>query len=313
MEPSLCNGTLDVVFWALDGLAGTAILAGNLFTCIVLISSPALRKNYMNVFLLSLAISDTLMAILVAPGLAAFCDRCCENTMTKHCWVLTSVAEISFLAVILNLLAICYDRYMAVFKPLHYNLRMNKQHVLKVLLLVWGIPPLVALGRLTFGPSSNAHDNLHMNLVITIVFVFIPILILVLVNGMITRAIRKHRQRIHSFKSEIFSETLTAEAAREVQRNTWRKRRSGTMSCVLVSMVFVCCWLPRAFYNINFTMNIPPASRPLFAKLSMLLVLTQSFLNPCIYTVYRVEFRRAAKRVVEQVIARIQSALWSLS
>ena len=64
-----CYKTTEIIFWALYSLIGTIIFTGNTFTCIVFLTSKRLRQNFMNVFLVSLACWDVLMAISVVPFL----------------------------------------------------------------------------------------------------------------------------------------------------------------------------------------------------------------------------------------------------
>ena len=52
------------------------VAVSNAFTCAVFISTRQLREMKMNEFLLSLAVSDLLIAALVVPGYGSLCTGC---------------------------------------------------------------------------------------------------------------------------------------------------------------------------------------------------------------------------------------------
>ena len=62
-----CNKTIELAFWILYSLIGITIFVGNTFTCIVFLTSGRLRKNFMNVFLVSLATHTIAPLLLLIP------------------------------------------------------------------------------------------------------------------------------------------------------------------------------------------------------------------------------------------------------
>lgn len=63
-----CSKNLELVFWVLNGTAGVIILSGNFITILVLVTNRRLRQNYVNIFLVNLAVADLMMAVFVIPG-----------------------------------------------------------------------------------------------------------------------------------------------------------------------------------------------------------------------------------------------------
>ena len=72
-----CSRELDFLFWFINGAIGTIIVIGNSLTCAAFLRFEYLRRSYMNLFLLSLAICDALMAVLVTPGVCCILYRLC--------------------------------------------------------------------------------------------------------------------------------------------------------------------------------------------------------------------------------------------
>ncbi|XP_031571641.1 D(1)-like dopamine receptor [Actinia tenebrosa] len=293
---SQCDESLDLVFWVLDGMIAVVIFIGNILTCLVFLSKRHLRQNYMNIFLLSLALSDMLMALLVAPWFASYCETKCKYTLSNYCFWFGMMRDIPFQSVVLNLVAITYDRHLAVFRPLVYGAKMTKRRVCIILALVWCTPVITALTRMTWTFSDIPSErktfiDRSFNIFLIFVFVLLPITGIFIVNLMIMYTIQKHNRvapRHQASQSRSHSETSESE-----RRERVRKKR-GTMSCVLVVFVFFACWLPRIVYNFFFLAKTPHLATTPFIKVSMFFLLLQSTVNPIIYSFYRQEFRQAA-------------------
>ena len=131
-----CSRELDFLFWIINGVIGVFILCGNTVTCAAFLRFQNLRRSYMNLLLLSLAICDVLMAVTVTPGYAAFCTGC-RYGFSKLCWVFEGGKDICFLSSTFNLLAISYDRQLAIFQPLKYQTKMSRKKIRYILSAVW--------------------------------------------------------------------------------------------------------------------------------------------------------------------------------
>lgn len=295
-----CNPELDQVFWIMDGIVGVVIAVGNVFTCVVFLSKRSLRHNFMNIFLLSLACADTLMALFVVPWFAAYCEATgCKYPLSKYCVWFGMLRDIPFEGVVLNLVAITYDRHLAVFRPLVYAAKMTKRRVVFILTLVWVLPVLTGLIRTTwtFADHITAKEKKQMdrsfNIFLVFVFVLIPIFAVFIVNIMIMHTIQKHNMNNRVGAREL-SHSETSESTRQERI----RKRKGTMSCVLVVVVFFICWLPRIVYNFFFLAGLPQLASATYVKISMFFLLFQSSMNPFIYSFYRNEFRQAARELL---------------
>lgn len=312
-----CSFQLDLLFWVVNGIIGAAILLGNTFTCVVFLSRSHLRQNYMNIYLVSLAVADILMGLLVVPGFAAFCSGCTYK-WSEYCWLFGGARDIAFPATVLNLLAITYDRYLAVLRPLQYASTMTKRKVFSVLVAVWVTPLIVSSVRSIWQHSweSQAVKNAELvyNAILSTVFGFSPVPILLIVNLKIMRTIKSHGKRIHvdmiegtslshtdpaptSGLNQEFTSNITI--IEQNRRNAYR-RKKGTMSCVLVVLIFIISWLPRQFLNICILFGRRDLTSPLLVKLSLFFLFFQSSVNPAIYSFYRNDFRQAARRLIKR-------------
>ena len=317
----LCDYELDKIFWILNGVLGLAIILGNTFTCAVFLSRSHLREKYMNIYLISLGVADISMAILVVPGYAAFCSGC-TYTWSKYCWFFGGARDISLPATVLNLMAITYDRHLAVLRPLHYASTMTKRKVFGILLVVWITPLVVSFVRNIWQHSWDEEAvkraETVYNAILSTIFAFLSIPILLFVNLKIMRAIKSHRRRIHAemVESLSFTNTNTDMGPTEENRlsfidNRFRqssineqtcrnisRKKTGTVSCVLIVLIFIISWIPRAFFNFSRLCDRNDLTSPLLSKLSFFFLFLQSSVNPLIYSVYRSDFRQAARRLI---------------
>lgn len=316
-----CNHKLDTTFWILNGVLGLVIIFGNSFTCVVFSSSSYLRQNYVNIYLISLGVADISMGILVVPGYASFCTGCAYK-WSKFCWFFASARDFAFPATVLNLLAITYDRHLAVIRPLYYASTMTKRKVYGILIAVWITPFVVSLVRNIWqhsweGEASKRAEKVY-NAILSTVFGIIPIPLLLFVNLKVMKAINRHRRRIHAGLEQSLSFTYhtdrgLSEGKRvtftdsgfarsningQTRRNMARKKR-GTMSCVLIVLLFTVSWIPRVFFDLCSLLSRDDLTSPLLNKLSLFFIIFQSSVNPFVYSFYRNDFRQAAKRLIK--------------
>ncbi|CAH8599042.1 unnamed protein product [Heterobilharzia americana] len=135
-----------------------ATLFGNSLVVLSVIRERSLR-NATNWFIVSLAIADISLAILVMP-LATWLE------VVNGYWVFgTIVCDIFIMfdvlfctASILNLVAICLDRYLAVTKPIVYAKHNNMRRVQISIGLVWIVSFLIAV-PLVCGLNINRYND----------------------------------------------------------------------------------------------------------------------------------------------------------
>ncbi|XP_068674697.1 D(1) dopamine receptor-like [Montipora foliosa] len=289
-----CSRELDFLFWIVNGFIGVVILLGNSLTCAAFLRFENLRRSYMNQFLLSLAVCDILMAVLVTPGYAAFCVGC-TYTLTEFCWMFEGGKDICFLASTFNLLAISYDRYLAMYHPLRYQTRMSRKTIAVILSAVWITPVSLASVRNIWShaqPRDVVEEwNRIYSYFLLFIFVIVPIVIVSLINIAILVSVQKQKQKITVLNSK--------NDTGKHRRKQYLQIHKGTLSCVLVVITFVFCWIPRAFYYIFYLFNRPELVTPLLRKLSVTFLLFQSSTNPLIYSFYRREFGQALKILIK--------------
>ena len=294
MGNGTCSTSTEILFFILYGAIGVIIFTGNLFACVVFLTTEKLRRSNMNVLLVSLAAWDILMSVLVVPFYAVYCGRGCEYSLRSYCWLMRGAKDCVKIGTTLNLYAITYDRYIAVLHPLQYGSKITPKRVTSMLAVVWCLPMILASIRNFWQHGSDTRfANKLYDSIIVLGFVVLLVVLMLITNVKIMRAIRKQADR----------------EKRDFQLS--RQTRKGTFACVTVVLVFVICWLPRAVYNFSYIVHPPGLASPLFFRICFLFLFIQSSLNPLIYWFYRAEFRRAGFHLLRchRLVERAESVL----
>lgn len=309
-----CHTVTNLVFWVVCGLLGVIVLVGNFVVFIVVLADAKLRRKFMNIFLVNLACVDILMGAIVIPGYAALCssNECAEAYQYgKYCWIMESAKDMVFLISILSLLAITYDRNLAVLHPLHYKSKITKRRMVFILLFVWLLPiPLTAVRNIWRLTAKNYREiNRTYDCVLLITFVFPAVLGMTVLNTKILFAIRRQKLQTRllnncriSFQNENHLIEIISSRETPVKLINKLKDRSGSISCILVVTVFVVCWIPRACYNLFYLFNSVELITDELIKVSLSFLFLQSSVDPFIYVFVRKDFRKACKKLLKLLL-----------
>lgn len=127
-------------------------IIGNILVCVAVCLVRKLRRPC-NYLLVSLAVSDLCVAILVMPMALLYEILGRWNFGPIVCDVWVSFDVLSCTASILNLCMISVDRYYAITKPLEYGVKRTPKRMIACVSLVWlgaaciSLPPLLILGN----------------------------------------------------------------------------------------------------------------------------------------------------------------------
>ncbi|XP_019934165.2 D(4) dopamine receptor-like [Paralichthys olivaceus] len=186
--PALLFGVLLIV----------VIIGGNLLVCLSVFTEKAL-KTTTNYFIVSLAVADLMLAVLVLPlfvfsefqdGVWTLSTTICDGLMTMDVMLCT--------ASIFNLCAISIDRFIAVLIPLNYNRKHVDMRQTVLLSATW-ILALAVASPVIFGinnvpgrdPTECKLENDNYVLYSSVCSFFIPCPIMVLLYFGMFRGLRR--------------------------------------------------------------------------------------------------------------------------
>lgn len=261
-------------------------LLGNVLVCAAIVRSRHLRARMTHVFIVSLAVSDLFVALLVMPWKAvaevaghwpfgAFCDV----------WVAFDI--MCSTASILNLCVISVDRYWAISRPFSYQQRMTPRVALAMVGLAWTLsilisfipvqlhwhrdeagsrgavdpPPADLANGTSWGTAGdpevreeNCDSSLNRTYAIasSLISFYIPVVIMIVTYARIYRIAHAQIRRIACL--ERAGQRAQRCGGREPEpepglRASIQKETKVLKTLSMIMGVFVCCWLP--FFLLN--------------------------------------------------------------
>ncbi|XP_042244608.1 alpha-2C adrenergic receptor [Thunnus thynnus] len=205
----------QLAIWGLAGLVSFLILftiVGNVLVVIAVLTSRALKPPQ-NLFLVSLASADILVATLVMPfslanelmGYWFFGKIWCDIYLALDVLFCTSS--------IVHLCAISLDRYWSVTQAVEYNLKRTPKRVKGMIVVVWLIsavisfPPLISMDRSSSetNPQCILNDETWYILYSSIGSFFAPCVIMILVYIRIYQVAKTRTRTMSEKKRDVDS------------------------------------------------------------------------------------------------------------
>ncbi|XP_016951368.1 5-hydroxytryptamine receptor 1 [Drosophila biarmipes] len=190
--------TIFVSIVLLIVILGTVV--GNVLVCIAVCMVRKLRRPC-NYLLVSLALSDLCVALLVMPMALLYEVLEKWNFGPLLCDIWVSFDVLCCTASILNLCAISVDRYLAITKPLEYGVKRTPRRMMLCVGIVWlaaaciSLPPLLILGNEHEDedgqPICTVCQNFAYQIYATLGSFYIPLSVMLFVYYQIFRAARR--------------------------------------------------------------------------------------------------------------------------
>ena len=253
-------------------------LAGNIIVCVCFYCYRDLR-TICNYFIISLSISDILVALLAMPFwlVLQFADLHKAAPLPPNLHIFWSTIDILVgSASVMNLVAVSFDRYLAITKPFSYNEYLTSFRAIVLIAMLWVFSFILYGIRFSGEPRSTFMKAYQ---VVTVVVVFIiPLLVMILLYMKIYAVARSQALRIG--------------------RN-YAKDIKATKTIAVVIGAFLVCWMPFfvAVTIFAFSSNGGEiVTIPVFKAIKWMQYLN-SCLNPIIYNCTNRTYRRAFKKL----------------
>ncbi|KAJ8406026.1 hypothetical protein AAFF_G00309140 [Aldrovandia affinis] len=304
-------------------------LLGNTLVCAAVTKFRHLRSKVTNFFVISLAVSDLLVAILVMPW-KAVTEIAGFWPFGSFCNIWVAFDIMCSTASILNLCIISVDRYWAISSPFRYERKMTPKVAFVMISVAWTLSLLISFIPVqlnwhkaqttsyaehngTYGdpPPDNCDSSLNRTYAISssLISFYIPVAIMIVTYTRIYRIAQKQIRRIsaleraaESAKNRHNSMGNSSNMETESSFKMSFKRETKVLKTLSVIMgVFVCCWLPFFILNCmvpfceqtlpNGSTDFPCISSTTF-DVFVWFGWANSSLNPIIYA-FNADFRRA--------------------
>ncbi|KAM4547567.1 histamine H2 receptor-like [Fundulus diaphanus] len=281
-------------------------IGGNVLVCLAVGLSRRLWQTA-NCFVVSLAVADLLLGVLVLPLSATLELRSRKWPFGGTlCNIYISMDVMLCTCSILTLLAISVNRYLAISSPLSHSQRVTPQRVTLAIISIWVLSLAVAFLPIHLGwnTADYAVQNLdwefgdegtdkgrycqfewNNNYVIIYAFgtFYLPLLVMC---GMYLCIFRVAREQVKRIRATIpsFARSATVAIARE---------HKATVTLAAVLGAFIICWFP--YFSYFTCMGVKEKTNPPNTLHSVVLWLgyLNSTLNPILYPAFNRDFRRA--------------------
>ncbi|CAH8571448.1 unnamed protein product [Schistosoma rodhaini] len=236
-------------------------LFGNALIFLAYIKFKQLRLINTNLFIISLALADFIVALLVMP-LNAIMSLLNYQWLFGHllCNLYNATDVLFSTSSILHLCCISMDRYIAIIYPLHYNNKMSKRHILILIGIIWTLSLLISYIPILMGLHKPFHQSDY-----------------------ITRIQGNTNSTIHEqYHTQI-----------KLHHENKAARTLG-----IVMSAFLLCWLPFFLWytisNLCLHCTYPNELKELLYWIGYF----NSSINPIIYTFYNRTFRQAFIKII---------------
>ncbi|XP_042521444.1 histamine H2 receptor [Dipodomys spectabilis] len=268
-------------------------VAGNVVVCLA-VSLNRHLQNLTNCFIVSLAITDLLLGLLVLPFSAVHQLSCRWSFGSIFCNIYTSLDVMLCTASILNLFMISLDRYCAVTDPLRYNVLVTPIRVAISLVFIWVISITLSFLSIHLGWNSrpeasrlnNTTDqckvqvNPEYGLVDSLVTFYLPLVVMCVTYYRIFKIARDQAKRINHIS------TWQAATVRE---------HKATVTLAVVLGAFIVCWFP--YFTVFVYRGYNGDINQVIEAVVLWLGYANSALNPILYAALNRDFRTAYQRL----------------
>ncbi|XP_071268438.1 trace amine-associated receptor 1-like [Salvelinus alpinus] len=299
---SIFPPTIRVLLYLLLGSMSVLTVCGNLLVIIPIIHFKQLHTPT-NYLILSLAVSDLLLGVLVMPPRMVYSVESCWYFGDLFCKIQTSTDIMLCNTSILNLCFISIDRYYAVCRPLLYRTKITVHVVLIMMLVTWTGSAIVVFGIVFLGISIWGMDvaceggcilfqNKASSTASSVLSFYIPGVGLLSIYLKIFLIAQRQARSIQGTTN---------------QNTVGKSQRKATKTLAIIMGVFLSFWTP--FFVIN---SIDPfisySTPPVLFETLIWIAYLNSTINPMVYAFFYSWFRRAFRMIISGQIFQPDSS-----
>ncbi|KAG2463396.1 D(1C) dopamine receptor [Polypterus senegalus] len=289
-------------------------LLGNTLVCVAVVKFRHLRSKVTNFFVISLAVSDLFVAVLVMPWKAI--------TEVAGGWLFGSFCNtwIAFdimcsTASILNLCIISVDRYWAIASPFRYERKMTQRVAFIMIGVAWTLSILISfipvqlnwhraeeLEQVAHFSNQTENCDARLNrtyaILSSLISFYIPVAIMIVTYTRIYRIAQTQIRRISSLERAVeHSHPHASDCPHENSLKTSFKKETKVLKTLSIIMgVFVFCWMPFFLLNCMVPFCDSPGEPPCVSQTTFDIFVwfgwANSSVNPVIYAL-NADFRKA--------------------
>uniref|UniRef100_A0A7N6BYT8 G-protein coupled receptors family 1 profile domain-containing protein n=1 Tax=Anabas testudineus TaxID=64144 RepID=A0A7N6BYT8_ANATE len=292
--------------WLLAFMLTVIILmtvCGNMLLIALVFAHRSLRCTS-NCFLVSLFLSDLMVALVVMPPamLNVLCGAWVLWPAFCPIWLCFDVMCCS--ASILNLCVISLDRYLFIISPLRYKQRMTPPRALLLVGAAWGLAALASFlpiemkwHSLGLSFQCRLQVTLPFALVASVLTFFLPSSAICFTYCRILLAARRQAKRVAALSHPPHPHPSIGEPSRPPSpRIAGRRALKASLTLGVLLGLFFCAWLP--FFITNMAQAVCECVPLALFDAITWLGYCNSTMNPIIYPLFMRDFKRALGKLL---------------
>lgn len=290
-------------------IVGTII--GNSLVISAVISFRRLR-SVTNYFVVSLAVTDITVAVLVMPYSLLFELYGEWRFGWIFCYFWISCDVMCCTASILHLCVISLDRYLAITGPLSYHRRMSRQRAITMICTVWFCSSAISFVPIYLGWFANSNQmelyvdtpecGLYVNKVYAVISsstsFYIPLIVMFFAYAKIFKIAHMQAHEIKRLELSVKNspdhrKVRVRKKSRKFSKDIKAIRTLGTLMSL-----FCLSWLPFFLMYLILPFCEDCWLPPMVASAITWLGYANSCINPCVYAFLNRDFRMAFKKLL---------------
>lgn len=299
-----------IILTTIMAIALISTIIGNTMVIIVFVTSDILKSSVNNHFLVSLAVADLLVGLLVMPcavdALRVQTWRCGPfkyfNAFGNFCFCISSIMHLMVLSV---------DKYFSIARPLKYPhiVTQGRAYIACIVLWLysgfWALLPLLGVSSyecfipyIGFCASKDwSMNGLNFAFAISVVSgtYGVALIVMFVVYLKIAKIIQRQTRRI----AIVVTDSKDATQNTQTNKPSLIKRYRGVVTLITLIITYLVCWSPfcvMLFIEIGRAKKIEGVA----PMIGMLVGFINSCCNPIIYWAQYKRFRRAILRLLRK-------------
>ncbi|KAK2846262.1 hypothetical protein Q7C36_011116 [Tachysurus vachellii] len=301
--------TVYILLYVCSAAVILLTVCGNLLVIISVLHFKQLHTPT-NMLVLSLAVSDFLVGVLVMPAMFIWTIESCWIFGRGFCTVFWIICGFLLILSIYNITLISVDRYLALSNPFFYMSKVSVRITCVVIILNWFVVGVYLLllmyfnGNFTISVMCPGECFYFLNEVwnvIDLIYSFIfPLSVIIILYTRVFVIAKKHATAIRELNNH------TRPKTQKITSYSMKSERKAAKVLGILVSVFLVCLLP--YYIYSLLGNVIEIQRESIQKLIIILYLN-STINPVIYALFYPWFRRRVKLTIILQIFQSNSAL----
>ena len=291
-----CNRSpyeMETLLYSVGWLLSIATVLGNGVVVFLVAKNRRLHSTSANKFVLSLAVADLSVGIVVFPS-SYFCNNspaCISSVQTAFFWFFLHSS-------VTNLCTLTWDRYIAIVHPLNYNTSMTERRPGMVVSLAWSIPFAISLTLLVgkYATTSNTAQNIiQLTCVSAFDIICCASLFYTVVRILVVARAQSHQEAQETaIELQIqFTHSSTENA------NSRRRRKKHNTARFIIAIVafFLGCYVVVNYLVLCITFSCHDFSDNAGQIIVLLLTLNSS-VNPLVYAFLKKDIKTEINKLI---------------